>query len=248
MANLKWEDLPPEIQKIMLEEQVNQNNSKDSNVFKKEILECKSGGGFDWCLSTQGMDFWEEILLRNNINHFYTLYPKESQPTKDEFKKGDYIVTLVDAGSCGKINYCSKQKVNDIYLRPCIDTKGHTDNGNRIFDIKDKSNTKWRYATSEEAAEYERIGKPYDVTTLNKLQFIVGKWYKYNNWYLKYSGHSKDGIWQASETIDNNKNHVYRDNGNFGYDTDSEKILLTDLSEILEYLPENHPDLEKYLP
>ena len=89
---------------------------------------------------------------------------------KERFHKGDYIVTLVDDGNCGKVNYCSKQAKDSDYLTPEIDIKGSRTNGNSFFHIKDTSNTKWRYATQEEASEYERIGKPYDVTTLQKKE------------------------------------------------------------------------------
>jgi hypothetical protein len=101
---------------------------------------------------------------------------------------------LINDANCGKVNYCSKQSKDSDYLQPVIDTKGHTCNGNSKFLSTDTSNTKWRYATKEEADEYERIGKPYDVTTLKskeksipeyvecikpKVGFTVGKIY---NW------------------------------------------------------------------
>lgn len=89
---------------------------------------------------------------------------------KEMFHEGDYIVTLINDANCGKVNYCSKQDIDCRYLKPVIDTKGYPNNGNSKFLYTDTSNTKWRYATPEEAAEYERIGKPYDVTTLQKKE------------------------------------------------------------------------------
>lgn len=83
------------------------------------------------------------------------------------FRKGDYIVTLVDDGSCGKKNYCSKQRQDHDSLAPEIDTQGLKANSNHTFNYKDQTGTEWRYATKEEAVQYEVIGKPYDVTTLN---------------------------------------------------------------------------------
>lgn len=116
---------------------------------------------------------------------------------KEMFYKGTYIVTLIQDGACGKINYCSKQDIDFSYLKPVIDTNGTHGNGNSYFHITDTSNTKWRYATQEEAAEYERIGEPYDVTTLQKKEesipeyvecvssssggFTVGKIYNWPN-------------------------------------------------------------------
>ena len=92
------------------------------------------------------------------------------ETTKEMFYKGDYIVTLINDANCGKVNYCSKQSKDSDYLQPVIDTKGYPNNGNSKFLSTDTSNTKWRYATPEEATEYERIGKPYDVTTLQKKE------------------------------------------------------------------------------
>ena len=82
------------------------------------------------------------------------------------FKKGDYIVTLINDGDCGKVNYCSKQNQDDKDLYPEIDTKGIKGNGNSRFTFSDKSGWKWRFATKEEGEEYEKHGKPYNVTNL----------------------------------------------------------------------------------
>jgi hypothetical protein len=82
------------------------------------------------------------------------------------FKKGDYIVTLINDGNCGKVNYCSKQKCDETYLSPEIDTKGNTNNRNYTLKFSDKSGWKWRFATKEEGEEYERHGKPYNVGSL----------------------------------------------------------------------------------
>lgn len=89
---------------------------------------------------------------------------------KEMFYEGDYIVTLINDANCGKVNYCSKQSKDSDYLQPVIDTKGYPNNGNSKFLSTDTSNTKWRYATKEEAEAYERIKKPYDVTVLQKKE------------------------------------------------------------------------------
>ena len=86
--------------------------------------------------------------------------------------------------------------------------------------------------------------KPVEVT---KSKFEVGKWYKYvayttNVWYIKYQKTDSNGIFIASEYIDNRR--IYKNNlNNFTCGkADSKKVLLTDLSEIQQYLPEGHPD------
>lgn len=106
----------------------------------------------------------------NFICIYDKLFKKWAEIIKEEtmFKKGDYIVTLINHGYCGKANYCSKQNEDREYLSPEIDTKGYTHNSNSIFEFSDKSGFNWRFATKEEGEEYERQGKPYNVTNIVK--------------------------------------------------------------------------------
>lgn len=56
-------------------------------------------------------------------------------------------------------------------MAPEVDLKGSTSNSHGVMSFGKKEWLKdWRYATQEEAAEYERLGKPYDVTTLQKKE------------------------------------------------------------------------------
>ena len=116
----------------------------------------------------------ESIYTTDDNFKWITIYDKSdnqwAEIIKEEtmFKKGDYIVTLINDGDCGKVNYCSKQTIDNEYLRPEFDTKGCTDNGNSTFDFSDKSGLKWRFATKEEGEEYEKHGKPYNVTNIVK--------------------------------------------------------------------------------
>ena len=96
-----------------------------------------------------------------------------------EFKKGDYIVVL-KLGSvstaCAKENYCFKQRRNDECLSPARDLDGDTDNANQTLTF-DKSDEllDWRYATDEEIAKYNEIGKPYDITTMTTPEELLAK-------------------------------------------------------------------------
>lgn len=73
-------------------------------------------------------------------------------------------------------------------------------------------------------------------------EFEVGKWYKYNNHIGKFAG-EKDGLFTVSEYIHNNKFNDVKDYHNkWGKIDDYQKILLEDLSEIQEWLPEGHVD------
>jgi len=117
-----------------------------------------------------------------------TKFSKSLKTPVKEFKKGDYIVTLKTDGyiitDCAKEYYCFKQRKDYKGISPEKDlTNSSTNcNSNLSFD-KLKCLKDWRYATKEEIAEYDRIGKPYDVTTLNislnniiPNEYYVGKW------------------------------------------------------------------------
>lgn len=83
---------------------------------------------------------------------------------------------------------------------------------------------------------FEKCEKPVEE------KFITGKWYKIlDNWWAKFKTvHNSGNRWQFSEHID--KNGAYS-NIIQSIDVISEIKLLTDLSEIQEYLPLNHSDL-----
>ncbi len=89
----------------------------------------------------------------------------------DRFSKGDYIVTLRMSGStkCGKDNYIFKIKDECEGIAPEIDLKGsNTNRNNNLTPNKEKDLHNWRYATEVEIEEYERLGKPFDVTTIDE--------------------------------------------------------------------------------
>ena len=109
------------------------------------------------CIYDKALNQWAEII-------------KEQQTM---FKKGDYIVTLINDGDCGKVNYCSKQRIDHIYLHPEKDRTGRKDNDNNTFEFSDKSGWKWRFATKEEGEEYEKHGKPYNVTNIVKNNMTI---------------------------------------------------------------------------
>jgi len=72
-----WDELPKEIQEKMLERQAEQDNRRSAGVFREDISANEYKGGFRWYLTSEGEDFWSEILENDNIDHFYTLYPKQ---------------------------------------------------------------------------------------------------------------------------------------------------------------------------
>jgi len=102
----------------------------------------------------------------------------------------------------------------------------------------------------------EIISKPESNLKVEALKptetkFEVGKWYKINNcWYAKFNTiHGQGTFWQYTESItfqgiynklsDNIKMSSIKDGLSV--------VLLTDLSEIQQYLPDNHPDKIKVM-
>lgn len=75
MSNLKFDDLPKEIQAKMLDHQEAQGNKRDPEVFRKALDMDKCVGGFDWDKTPKGHKFWRDILLDGNLQTFYYCYP-----------------------------------------------------------------------------------------------------------------------------------------------------------------------------
>lgn len=89
----------------------------------------------------------------------------------DEFKKGEYIVITDNYSGGFCTNYIYKQRKDYTYLEAELDNYGSTTNGFTRYEKKNSYN--WRYATQEEIDEYERRGKPYDVTELQKKKLSM---------------------------------------------------------------------------
>lgn len=82
----------------------------------------------------------------------------------------------------------------------------------------------------------------FEIVEESKSKFEEGKWYKYDNYIGKFAG-EKDGLFTVSEYIHNNKFNDVKDYHNkWGKIDDYQKILLEDLSEIQEWLPDGHVD------
>lgn len=118
-------------------------------------------------------DKYTNICL--NLPHFYE--PEVELYNVNEFVKGDYIVCLdtPEKDTSFPKNYIFKQRENGDYLLSELDVGGSKTNGWCLINYNKKSisttpSYNWRYATPEEIAEYNRLGKPYDVTTLNKVK------------------------------------------------------------------------------
>lgn len=119
------------------------------------------------------------------------------------FEKGDYIVVTNDylnplGSNLTKNNYCFKHG-SQVYTNLIPERTWNALSNSYSCSIKlSDRNKSWRWATEEEIAEYNRLGKPYDVTTLKMtehgffkdcksrytrgdeiLSFNSGNWVKY---------------------------------------------------------------------
>lgn len=120
------------------------------------------------------------------------------------FKKGDYIVVLKDMAvhNCWQ-NFILKQYVNNGSILPEL-IPNVRNNYNCEFsysNFKEKDDT-WRYATPEEIEEYERLGKPFDVTTFTPFKLP-------DNWHILVTDENAEDVltWRF-ERIYNDKDKI----------------------------------------
>lgn len=88
------------------------------------------------------------------------------------FKRGDYIVILkkTEHMPSHPLFYCFKQRISDRGLKAELDIKGSTNNG--IFFIGFDKKDRWRWATHQEKAVYDLIGKPYNTKMLENEEIL----------------------------------------------------------------------------
>jgi len=116
----------------------------------------------------------------------------------------------------------------------------------KIYKVKNWNHSDidcWLEGTTSGCASKSRF-KPstkeaYDAQ-INNNNFIVGKWYRVNSGYKKFH-HLKGNKFYYSEDIYNDKFNTYPIL-DYAYIDAYKYELLTDLTEIQPYLPDNHPD------
>jgi hypothetical protein len=216
----------------------------------KDIEERDVSGSITFIETEEGQDFWWHTHC-DEIDKAKALFPKLFET--DVFTKGMYIVYLGEpsASKSFDTNRVYKQRLNVSYLCPEIDGCGSQSNG--WSNIRPLS-TNWRPATKKEIEHYDKVGKPYNVTEMNKpsLTFQAGKWYEINyftngNMFIEVSEVSVDFVrWNISIKVsDKLVLHYYQKNNWGGYIKDLPIIREVSLSEVQPYLPVNHPDFIK---
>lgn len=145
-------------------------------------------------LANGGQVYNKKLSISDLAKYGFTL----QQTSENMFKKGDYIVITKDVGSSSfKYNYCYKQRENYHYLRSELDSYSHE--YNELCVISSKCNSNWRYATKEEENEYNRLNKPFDVTTLVKNQPIMNneEWVpQVNEWVVRTTTCKMENRWK----------------------------------------------------
>lgn len=92
-------EFPIEVAQEMVNEQVRQGNKAAVEVFQEDYSADKNCGGFCWCDSVMGADFWYEVLFNKRFDEFFQEYPKDknkhiSKVMKKEEKKTEKKVVV----------------------------------------------------------------------------------------------------------------------------------------------------------
>ena len=194
------------------------NEYLGKDVPDKRIVHCDKNEEFTY-------DGW---LFQNTD---YTL--KEQQEYFDDLSQhiGRYIRALVDNPHAGM--FVKKGDIGKIISYEKADFPNRKSYSCTCALSKDFLGVKYELLPEDYSPEQK--------TKESGVEFIPGKWYKYNGWYIKYKDHVDD-IWRSSEQINYSKKYSKIESRFGERDSDDKKILLLDLSEIQEYLPDGHPD------
>ena len=65
---------PTEVIMAMIREQIIQGNVSDVRVFQSFKSRDASHGGFDWNTTSQGFDFWERVVGKEDFAYFFKEY------------------------------------------------------------------------------------------------------------------------------------------------------------------------------
>ena len=101
-------DFPIEVVEKMLECQNKQVGKKDISVFQKDRCEDTGGKGFSWSATTEGHNFWKNVIRDRNFDLFFERYPKVSKNVYIRGNKNngeEVIKELQKRGGINKYDY-----------------------------------------------------------------------------------------------------------------------------------------------
>lgn len=64
-------NFPVEIVQAMVDYQAKYHNKPDPSVFARNLYATIDSGGFDWDETTEGYEFWEDVIVNKNFNRFF---------------------------------------------------------------------------------------------------------------------------------------------------------------------------------
>ena len=80
-------DFPKEVIAKMLEKQVEQGNPLSILPFEQSNNRDKSYGGFNWDETSEGGEFWNNVIMNKDFNKFFNKYPKTKLNEKSRITK-----------------------------------------------------------------------------------------------------------------------------------------------------------------
>lgn len=88
---MTWNDLPKEIQDLMLERQYEQTGKKNPSIFEENLIANKYKGGFNWSGTLEESHIWSQVLEYGNFEYIlgredYAAYLKLKQEF-EQYKK-----------------------------------------------------------------------------------------------------------------------------------------------------------------
>lgn len=203
-------------------------NDTMSTLSGRKVTIEKSNEGIYRLVEDKNKYAWTDEMLEDVEKEF-------KLPEKWHIKLTSENKASIDAWrTCGKMISCAGHILSD-----CDGKKG--------FLIVDKRNMPEGYEREITFDQFKKYVLKSESTPVKKeMKFEVGKWYKYSaghidhRIYAKYSGNqSVSGRFYYDEII--TENNGFKKGHNWSV-LDCKPVLLTDLSEIQQYLPENHPD------
>lgn len=146
---------PLEVIDKMLERQAEQESKLSVKQFEESNM-----SGFIWSNSSEGQDFWEDLIDCKKFDLFFEKYPKG-------FYKGDYVVLLGESYDkdipSNYVYKLLKDGQKSFFVE--LDLKGPTTNG---FIVQKKI----RHATTEEILNYQKENKPVKATMETEKKII----------------------------------------------------------------------------
>lgn len=162
------------------------------------------------------------------------------------FKKDDYIVLTKGNTSHGiKLDTVYKQRESLPYIRIYLNSNGAVD-GWHTHTYNKSNNNDWRYATKEEIAEYDRMGRPVKALQVeieedakNFVKLKDGGIYKINsNYILKFNSTKVNciniNIFDKSYNLKGDVTHLHI--SNYEYPTKEEVVWLNTCIELNAYI------------